>query len=282
MRRPVSALRVKDLDAALRFYCDGLGFALDLRDACGVAQVAPPKGLPLLLAVPAATDLAPWLLETWRPLEPGQRVYLTATGDLQAYRSTLTQRGLQPGELIAEPDGGRVLELTDPDGYVISFWQPPVMPDPELISRYATAPALLEEALAGLTEAGLDLARAPGKWTIRQLVHHMADSDASSLVRILMALAEPGRGFANNPYSQDRWVEGLGSAHRPVASSVNLIKAVRAHVTGLVEHLPEALDRSIETTLAGTITVREMLQMLGSHIAGHADQIRETRRVHGV
>lgn len=201
---------------------------------------------------------------------------------LQEYQTTLAARGIQTRPVVTLTDGGHVLQLTDPDGYRPSFWQAPVLTDTEVVERFASAPAELEEALAGLSEAQLDLPRAPGKWSIRQTVHHMADSDASSLVRILMALAESGREFKSNPYSQDRWVEGLDSARRPVTTSVALFAAIRAHVTALVRHLPDALDRSVETSATGRSTVRHMLSMLGSHAIGHTAQILETRRVHGI
>ena len=45
----------------------------------------------------------------------------------------------------------------------------------ELLSLYADGPAMLEAALVGLSESGLDRAKAPGEWTIRQIVHHVVD-----------------------------------------------------------------------------------------------------------
>lgn len=59
-KHPVSALRVNDLDASIRFYCDGIGLVLDWIDpGAGVAQVSQQEGLPLLLAVPRVTDITP-------------------------------------------------------------------------------------------------------------------------------------------------------------------------------------------------------------------------------
>ncbi|MFZ5825961.1 MAG: DinB family protein [Bacillota bacterium] len=282
-QRPVSALRVTNLNQSIRFYCDGLGLTLDWTDpAAGVAQVSRQGGLPLLLALPSVRDITPWTDPPHQVTEPGKRLYMAAPMDLQAYHAALIARGLQADPVITLEDGARAMELTDPDGYRPAFWQAPALTDEQVIERFASAPARLEEALAGLTEAQLDLVRAPGKWSIRQTVHHMTDSDASSLGRILMALAEPGRDFKSNPYNQDHWVEGLDSAHRPVETSVALFAAIRAHVTALVRHLPGALDRSVVTSATGTATVRQMLSLLGSHAIGHTAQILETRRVHGV
>lgn len=282
-RRPVTILRVADLDQALRFYHHGLSFALDLHGAAaGVAQVSPPQGLPLLLAARSAVDLGRFAQENFREAPAGRRLYFVTETSLATYRDDLCTRGLTPAELAYEEDGATTLELTDPDGYIVSFWSPAQLPDAERIRRFQAAPQVLVEALADLTEEQLDLVREPGKWSIRQTVHHMADSAGTSLVRLLTALAEPGRPFRNNPYSQDTWVTNLGHDKRPVGTAVALITAVHAHVGALLAHLPDALDRTLEGDLAGRQTVRIMVAMLTSHVHGHTQQIVETRRVHGV
>lgn len=282
-KRPVSALRVADLNDSVRFYVDGLGWTLDWADTGkGAAQISQREGLPLLLVRQDVADITPWTDPPHHVAAAGKMLYMRAPTGLQEYQAALTARGIASGPIVTLADGGLALQLTDPDGYRPSFWQAPVLTDAEVIERFASAPAKLEEALAGLTDTQLDLTRAPGKWSVRQTVHHLTDSDASSLVRILMALAESGREFRSNPYSQDRWVEGLDSAHRPVATSVALFTAIRAHVTALVQHLPGALDRSLDVSASGQTTVRQMLTMLGGHAMGHTAQILETRRVHGV
>lgn len=282
-KRPVSALCVADLTASIAFYCDGLGYTLDWTDPeAGVAQISHGAALPLLLARQGVDDITPWTDPPHQVAPAGKMLYLNAPMGLTEYHAALAAKGLVVDPPVTRPDGSLTLSLTDPDGYRPSFWQGPVLTDAEVIERFAAGPARLQAALDGLTEDQLDLVRAPGKWSIRQLVHHMTDSDATTLVRILMALAEPGREFKSNPYNQDTWVAGLDAAQRPVAPSLALCTAIRGHVTALVRHLPDALDRSIETTAAGRATVRQMLYLLGSHAIGHTAQVLETRQVHGL
>lgn len=281
-RRPVSALRVADLNGSIAFYCDGLGFTLEWSDpGAGVAQIARAEGLPLLLAGHGLADITPYTDPPHLIAQAGKTLYMGAPTDLREYRDILAARGLPVNPVVVEPDDSLVLTLTDPDGYRLSFWQEAVLTDEQILERYGAAPGRLQAALDGLNEAQLDLVRAPGKWSIRQTVHHLTDSDASSLVRILMALAEPGREFKSNPYSQDAWVAGLDAAHRPVGPSLALFAAIRGHVMALVQHLPGALDRSLETT-AGRTTARRMLSALAGHAIGHTAQILETRKVHGI
>jgi catechol 2,3-dioxygenase-like lactoylglutathione lyase family enzyme len=278
--KPVVALRVADLDKALRFYETGLRFHVNWAGE-RTAQVTPPEGAPLLLATVSVADLSGYMNEIFSEVPVGRRMYCTMPDDLGEYREGLLARGLTPGAIHDEADG-RTLEVADPDGYLISFWQPPLLTDAEVLERFDRAPGLVTDALAGLTEEQLDLVRAPGKWSIRQTVHHMADSASSSLVRVLMALAEPGRSFRQNPYSQDAWVTNLEHAHRPVGTAVALLAAITAHIGAIARGVEHPLDRHLETDLSGKVTVRRMLTMLAGHVGGHAEQIWQTRRVHGL
>ncbi|MFS8640647.1 MAG: DinB family protein [Symbiobacteriaceae bacterium] len=282
-QKPLYAVRVTDLERALGFY-QLLGFRVAWQDRDrGVAEIQPPAGSPLLLARREVADLTPWMHDVFEELEQGRRLYLEAPGgDLDAYWEVLAGRGLEVAPPVTTPHGEKLLTVHDPDGNHLEFWQAPRWTDEELLAIYGSAAERLREALAGLRDEHLDLARAPGKWTIRQIVHHIADSDASTLFRILMMLAEPGRAYQSNPYDQDVWVTNLDHAHRSIDTSVNLIGAIRAHVTALIRHLPHGLDHRVIPSLGAPRTVRELVRMLASHALGHIDQIWETRRVHGV
>lgn len=282
VRPSLHLLRVGDLERSTRFYRE-LGFAVRFIDpAAGVAVIDPADGHPFTLALPGV-DATPWLHGVYEELTHGRQLYMGAPGgDLDAFHGRLVEQGLPVPPPEEAPDGGRVLVIQDPDGHRLSFWQGPEWTDQELLEIYTSASQRLAQALAGLTGDQLDLARAPGKWTIRQIVHHIADSDASSLVRILMCLAEPGRPYNNNPYDQDVWVERLDHAHRPVEPSLALIAAIRSHVAALVRHRPAALDGAVAPTLGGSMTARELIAMLASHALHHIAQIVETRRVHGL
>lgn len=283
-QRPLHAVRVADLDRAVAFYQEILGFSLAWKDGDrGVAELHPPAGAPLLLARREVPDLTPWMHDVFEELVPGRRLYLGAPGDdLDAYWQALAGRGLDVKPPVTTPHGEKLLTVHDPDGNHLEFWQAPRWTDEELLAIYGSAAGRLREALAGLEEAHLDMARAPGKWTIRQIVHHIADSDASTLIRLLMMLAEPGRAYQNNPYDQDVWVANLDHAHRRVDTSVALIAAIRAHVVALIRHLPHGWDHQVIPSIGGPLTVREIVGMLASHSLGHIDQIWETRRVHGL
>jgi hypothetical protein len=152
-----------------------------------------------------------------------------------------------------------------------------------LLSRYLEGPDLLERAIADLTEAELDAPPSAGGWTIRQIVHHVADGDDLWKVGIKAALGNEEGEFAFEWYralSQDAWAERWGYSRRPVDASLALLRAIRAHVAEIVERVPGAWTRSIGVpTPKGTecISVREVIEMQTQHVEHHIDRIAAIR-----
>jgi hypothetical protein len=94
----------------------------------------------------------------------------------------------------------------------------------ELIVEIERAPALLRQAVAGLTDARLDT---PYKnWTIRQIVHHVADSHANAYVRFKLALTEDVPTV--KPYDEGRWADLDDARHGDVAEALALLDGLHA------------------------------------------------------
>lgn len=275
--RPSLLVVVSDFARSLEFY-GSIGFRTEW-ERPGVAQLAPAVGRSLLLAGPEAGDVTEHLAPVHSKAVPGKLLYFGG-GTPEVY-ADLQTKGLA-GLAWTEYDWGySFITVPDPDGHIIYFGGGKQWTDAEMLLWYDQAAPRLDEALAGLTEADLDLARAPGKWTIRQLVLHMVDSDCTSLARVKFALAEPGRPYNGNGYNPDRWAEGLDYAHRPIEPEVALFKAIRGHIGGLLRHLDGALDRITDMGNGQTLAVRPSMNALTIHALHHIEQIKETRRVHG-
>jgi len=75
-------------------------------------------------------------------------------------------------------------------------------------------PQRMRDAAAGLSAEQLDTEYRPGGWTVRQTVHHVADSHANSLTRFKLALTEDDPPTIR-PYYEDRWAE-LGDNKLPI------------------------------------------------------------------
>lgn len=157
-----------------------------------------------------------------------------------------------------------------------------------VLKQYAEGPALLESALAGLTESDLDLALSTDSWSIRQLVHHIADGDDLWKTCIKAALGNSEGLFSLQWYwekPQMEWSENWTYTSRGIASSLALLRANRRHILELLEHTPNALEKSIRLYRPGTsedrVTVLDVLEMYVRHMADHIKDIQATLQAHG-
>jgi len=158
----------------------------------------------------------------------------------------------------------------------------------EIITQYAAGIEQLDTALKGLSPSDLDLSREKGKWTIRQILHHIADAEDLWKISIKAALGNSGCNYDISWYVVDNKCAGpLDYAHRPVDQAVELFKVTRRHVVELVTHLPNALERyihiiGVDWAEAKKYTVRDIMEWQIQHLLLHLEQIRITRHVHGV
>lgn len=87
-------------------------------------------------------------------------------------------------------------------------------------------PSRLREAVAGLSDEQLDTPYRPGGWTLRQVVHHVADSHMNSYTRFKLALTEEEPTI--RPYYEDRWAELSDGKSAPVELSLALLDALHS------------------------------------------------------
>src|SRR5688572_28218796 len=91
----------------------------------------------------------------------------------------------------------------------------------EYIQTYSELPRNLASAIAGLSDEQLETRYRPGGWTLRQTVHHLADSHMNGLVRVKLALTEEKPTI--RPYLEDRWAE-LPDKSMPIESSMKILE----------------------------------------------------------
>ena len=148
------------------------------------------------------------------------------------------------------------------------------------IARYISGPAYLEHTLAGLDESEFDIASAVGKWTIRQIVHHIVDGDDLWKICIKQALGNEQSKFSLDWYrtlSQDAWADRWAYSQRSVDVSLALLKAIRNHVSQLIENVPDGWNKSVGFREPNgeivRITVGFIIQMQVDHVRHHVEQI---------
>ena len=144
-----------------------------------------------------------------------------------------------------------------------------------LIDRYRQGPDAVAAALAGASDDELDRSPGGGEWTARQVAHHLADSEATSYIRLRRLLAEDEPVIA--AYDENLFARRL-HYDRPVAASLAVLQAVRAASAELLDVLGEdEWARAGTHTDDGPYSVETWLATYAAHAHDHADQIRRAR-----
>jgi len=146
----------------------------------------------------------------------------------------------------------------------------------KLVDTYKDGYRVVSEALSGATDDELDTAPGEGKWTARQIVHHLADSEMTSAIRLRLLLA------VNNPkiegYDQEEFARRL-YYDRPIEASIEACKSARRTTGEILARMTDA-EWSREGTHSehhGSYTVERWLEIYAAHAHDHATQIRVAR-----
>jgi len=145
----------------------------------------------------------------------------------------------------------------------------------KLIDQYKDGYRVVAEALVGATDEELDGRPAPGKWSAREIVHHLADSEMTAAVRLRFVVATDSPRIQG--YDQDEFARRL-HYDRPTEASLELFKAARRATAELMERMTEA-EWSREGTHSehGRYTLPRWLEIYADHAHKHAEQILVAR-----
>ena len=144
-----------------------------------------------------------------------------------------------------------------------------------LIAQYRDGYSAIAESLLKITPEELDARPGPGRWTTREIVHHLADSEMTAAIRLRRLLAEDRPAIQG--YDQDEFAQRL-RYDRPHETSLQLFRYVRLATAELLERLEQA-DWLREGTHSeiGRYSVETWLTIYAEHAHKHARQIRVAR-----
>lgn len=168
--------------------------------------------------------------------------------------------------------------------YPIGPWRPPkgeVSPTwrANHIADIAALPGQVRAAVAGLSNAQLDTPYRPGGWSVRQVVHHLADSHANGFIRNKLALTEQNPTI--KPYDEVGWAE-LPDSALPVEVSLQMLEAIHARWVALLEPLPaERFAAPYQHPETGPQTIDTSLSTYSWHGRHHVAHITELRTREG-
>jgi hypothetical protein len=163
--------------------------------------------------------------------------------------------------------------------YPIGRFTPSASSDPaaraEHISTLRLLPSTLQAAVNGLTHLQLDTPYREGGWTVRQLVHHIADSHANAYCRTKLALTEDWPTI--KPYDEAAWAR-LADSRLPIDGSLAMIAAMHERWVALLESLSETdFDRGYVHPENGRQNLATVLAIYAWHSRHHTAHISNLR-----
>lgn len=134
----------------------------------------------------------------------------------------------------------------------------------------AETPNKIETLLAALGPERANQSPAPGKWSAREIVCHLADCETVFAFRIRQALAE--ENHVVQPFDQDKWAKSYAAYDTDEALA--LFSATRAWNLRLIDSLPaEAFEKRLTHPERGEMALRVVIETMGGHDVNHIRQI---------
>jgi len=145
-----------------------------------------------------------------------------------------------------------------------------------LIDRYAAGPDEVVKSLAGFPPEELTAHPIPGKWSAAEIVHHLADSESISGIRIRRLLAEERPVI--HGYDQEAYASRLRYNQRDFGPALEVFRGVRQATVPLLRAMAdEDWRRDGWHTESGLYTPETWLEIYADHAHNHAAQIRRLR-----
>jgi len=147
----------------------------------------------------------------------------------------------------------------------------------QAIQIIADTPTKLAQAVAGMSEEQLGTSYRPGGWTVRQVVHHVADSHINAYVRFKLALTETEPAVRN--YDEAAWAELEDTRRVPIEVSLELLDALHTRWVVLLQAMRESdFQRTLVHPKNGVRTLDQMLATYAWHGPHHVAQVKLVRR----
>jgi uncharacterized damage-inducible protein DinB len=148
------------------------------------------------------------------------------------------------------------------------------------IEEIAGTPAKVRSAVSGLTDAQLETPYREGGWTVRQVVHHVADSHMNAYVRLRLALTETEPTI--KAYQEADWARLEDAQHAPVEISLKLLEPLHDRWVRLLRTVtPEQYARPLRHSESGLKNVEWLLFLYAWHGRHHTAHITELRKQKG-
>ena len=138
----------------------------------------------------------------------------------------------------------------------------------------AATPGLVHQAVCALTPEQIEAPIAPGKWSPREIMAHLADCELAFSFRLRQVLAAPVNTPAQiQPFDQTAWAQHYASYDTP--SALELFRAARAWNLKLIGSLSQAaMQKPAFHPERGELTFHDILEMIAGHDLNHLVQLQ--------
>ena len=144
----------------------------------------------------------------------------------------------------------------------------------KMLESFGRAPALLSAILRQLPKKMWLYKPSPERWSIHEIILHLADSEASSYVRCRHLIAEPNVTVAE--FDPARWAGNLGYFHQSTREALEITRRLRKMTYQLLVSVPEPVwSHLVEYPKEGSISLETWIEVQERHIPHHMEQMRE-------
>ncbi len=146
----------------------------------------------------------------------------------------------------------------------------------ERIANIRELPAKVEESIKGLSDKELDRPAGGEEWSIRQVVHHLADAHLNAFLRMKLILTEEKPIL--KPFDQEAWAELPDTTQLPMGPSLDILRGLHQRWSKLLESIPEEnWGREGVHLENGLMTIDQLLTTYSGHGQTHLRQIEKIK-----
>ncbi|MGH9774028.1 MAG: DinB family protein [Candidatus Acidiferrales bacterium] len=146
------------------------------------------------------------------------------------------------------------------------------------VESFGCAPMRLAEVLRKIPKKMWLFKPEKDRWSIHEIILHLADSEANAYIRCRRLIAEPGKPVLS--YDVQQWAGSLGYFHQSTHEALEVIRRLRRMTYQLLVYLPEPVwSHTAEHPEKGKLTLDEWLDMQIAHIPHHIEQMKQNYQI---
>jgi hypothetical protein len=148
----------------------------------------------------------------------------------------------------------------------------------ELLDAFEVGCDKIRTALVGIPEEAYEYKPSPDAWSIKEIIHHLPDSEASGYIRCRKIIAESG--VTVSTYDQVRWTDRLKYQTRDIGGALELFSLMRSYTATLLRSVDDTIwqNNYVLHPEDGKMTLLRWLNIYVNHIDKHAEQIKRNLR----